>query len=385
MKCSKCGAEIEEGKLYCSVCGAEVQLVPEYDTLGNYMRQKEREKAQEEEENRLHAEMLRRKQQQQEELEKQKKKKKQKQSLLIGCCLLAACIVALLLFKWVMDRKNFNSYDFQMDRAETAYSNHNYEKAQEYVERAVALAGEGNQDALLLQAQILTGMGENEEAAAVLEKILEEDPENGTCFGMLIRLYDSEGDTEKIKEFLDNCTSEELKEKYSSYIAGEAVFGLVAGTYNEPKKLELYAPSGKDTIYYTTDGSDPTTKSPVYEKALELSEGTTTVKTLVVNERGIAGEITENTYVIELDPPEAPAISPSSGTFTSDMMTKIYVIVPEDCQAYYAFDEKPTKETGTLYTGPVDMLEGDHTFYAIVVDKYGKSSSAGAQTYVLEG
>lgn len=143
-----------------------MQLVPEYDTLGNYMRQKEREKAQEEEENRLHAEMLRRKQQQQEELEKQKKKKKQKQSLLIGCCLLAACIVALLLFKWVMDRKNFNSYDFQMDRAETAYSNHNYEKAQEYVERAVALAGEGNQDALLLQAQILTGMGENEEAAA---------------------------------------------------------------------------------------------------------------------------------------------------------------------------------------------------------------------------
>ena len=45
MKCSKCGAEIEEGKLYCSVCGAEVQLVPEYDTLGNYMRQKEREGA----------------------------------------------------------------------------------------------------------------------------------------------------------------------------------------------------------------------------------------------------------------------------------------------------------------------------------------------------
>lgn len=379
MRCSKCGAEIEEGKLYCSVCGAEVQLVPEYDTLGNYMRQKEKERAQEEEAARRQEELLRRKQQQ----EEAERKRRTKKSLLIGVGLLVVCIGALLIFKWYMDHKNFNSYDFQMDKAEIAYSNHKFDEAEEYVERAVELAGSDNQDARMLQAQILTGQGENEEAAAILEDILREDPENGTCFGLLLRLYESEGESGKIKELLDNCPSQELKDKYSSYISQGAIYGLPEGTYDEPKTLELYATSGKDKIYYTTDGSDPTEESTPYQGAISLEEGTTTVKTVVINDRGIASDIISKTYTIQLDPPDPPDISPSSGTFTSDMKTMIYVIVPEGCRAYYAFDEEPTTES-TPYTGPVDMLEGEHTFYAIVVDEYGKVSTPGSQTYVLK-
>lgn len=379
MRCSKCGAEIEEGKLYCSVCGAEVQLVPEYDTLGNYMRQKEQQKAQEEEAAKRQEEILRRKQQQ----EEAERKKRTRKSLLIGICLLAICIGALLIFKWYMDHKNFNSYEFQMNKAETAFSNHKFEEAEEYIERAVELAGSDNQDARILQAQILTGQGENEEAAAILEELLEEDPENSTCFGLLLRLYEAEGESEKIKEMLDNCDSQDLLDKYSSYISPEAIYGLPEGTYDEPKTLELYAASNKDKIYYTTDGSDPTEKSTLYQEGIALEEGTTTVKTVVINDRGIASDIASKTYTIQLDPPDPPDISPSSGTFTSDMKTKIYVIVPEGCKAYYAFDEEPTTDS-TPYTGPVDMLDGEHTFYAIVVDEYGKVSTPGSQTYVLK-
>lgn len=59
---------------------------------------------------------------------------------------------------------------------------------------------------------------------------------------MLIRLYDSEGDTEKIKELLDNCTSEELKEKYSSYIAEKQFSAWWQESYNDRKNWTL-APS----------------------------------------------------------------------------------------------------------------------------------------------
>ena len=31
MKCEKCGAEIEEGKLYCEKCGYGIQIVPDYN------------------------------------------------------------------------------------------------------------------------------------------------------------------------------------------------------------------------------------------------------------------------------------------------------------------------------------------------------------------
>ena len=37
MKCSKCGAPIRSGHLYCDKCGHEVQLVPDYNPLGNMM------------------------------------------------------------------------------------------------------------------------------------------------------------------------------------------------------------------------------------------------------------------------------------------------------------------------------------------------------------
>ena len=64
------------------------------------------------------------------------------------------------------------------------------------------------------------------------------------------------------------------------------------------------------------------------------------------------------------------------------MDTSIQVVVPDGCKVYYAFDQKPTEKTGTLYKGAVDMPAGEHTFYAIAVNDYGKSSYAASETYV---
>ena len=64
------------------------------------------------------------------------------------------------------------------------------------------------------------------------------------------------------------------------------------------------------------------------------------------------------------------------------MDTSIYVIVPEGCTAYYAFDERPTVNS-TEYTGPVSMKAGTHIFYAIIQDENGKVSAAASATYTL--
>ena len=87
------------------------------------------------------------------------------------------------------------------------------------------------------------------------------------------------------------------------------------------------------------------------------------------------------TYSVLYPVPDTPKIAPSSGTFTEGMDTSIQVIVPDGCKVYYAFDQKPTEKTGTLYTGPVDMPAGEHTFYVIAVNGYGKSSYASSETY----
>ena len=93
-------------------------------------------------------------------------------------------------------------------------------------------------------------------------------------------------------------------------------------------------------------------------------------------------QVIPNTYTVELARPDPPQIAPSSGEYTTAMDTSIYVIVPEGCTAYYAFDERPTVNS-TEYTGPVSMKAGTHIFYAIIQDENGKVSAAASATYTL--
>ena len=36
MKCSYCGAPVEEGRVFCLNCGEEIQWVPEYNPISSY-------------------------------------------------------------------------------------------------------------------------------------------------------------------------------------------------------------------------------------------------------------------------------------------------------------------------------------------------------------
>ena len=154
--------------------------------------------------------------------------------------------------------------------------------------------------------------------------------------------------------------------------------------YNEPKTLSLYSKEDEDQIYYTTDGTDPTSSSNLYTDSIALKEGQTIIKAVTVNKKGITSDIVSKTYTIAYEAPDPPQISPSSGSFTTDMDTNIYIIVPKGCRAYYAFDKKPTI-ADELYQEdqPVKMLKGTHTFYAILVDEHNKVSSPGSAIYKL--
>lgn len=134
-------------------------------------------------------------------------------------------------------------------------------------------------------------------------------------------------------------------------------------------------------IYYTTDGTAPDTSSKKYSSPVRLEEGKTIVRAIAVNSLGVESEETEAAYTINLKVPSAPKISPKDGSYTSRTTTKITVAVPFGYKSYYAFDQKPTKDS-TPYTGPVDMLEGEHIFYAILVNEDGTESIAASATYI---
>lgn len=74
-------------------------------------------------------------------------------------------------------------------------------------------------------------------------------------------------------------------------------FNPEAGTYNAVQNVTISAEAGT-TIYYTLDGTDPTTESNVYASAIEISK-TTTVKAIAVKDEKVS-LIASATYTINL-------------------------------------------------------------------------------------
>ncbi|MBF8984237.1 chitobiase/beta-hexosaminidase C-terminal domain-containing protein [Lutibacter sp. B2] len=71
---------------------------------------------------------------------------------------------------------------------------------------------------------------------------------------------------------------------------------VAAGTYNEAQNIALTAEEGA-TIYYTTDGSDPTTNSREYTTAIAINE-TTTLKAIAVDVEGNVSNVFMAEYII---------------------------------------------------------------------------------------
>ena len=78
-------------------------------------------------------------------------------------------------------------------------------------------------------------------------------------------------------------------------------FSLDAGSYSGTQSVELSCATDGASIYYTTDGSTPTTSSTLYSSAISVSE-TTTIKAIGVKAGLENSTVSSATYTITTDP-----------------------------------------------------------------------------------
>ena len=97
--------------------------------------------------------------------------------------------------------------------------------------------------------------------------------------------------------FTLNINTNELTAVAAPQFATTPVFSLASGTYESNQTVTITGTAG--TIYYTTDGSDPSTSSNVYSEAISLDdEGTYTIKAIAVKD-GNTSTVASATYTIK--------------------------------------------------------------------------------------
>ncbi len=112
-----------------------------------------------------------------------------------------------------------------------------------------------------------------------------------------------------------SITSEGSFDNYSTTCQGALAaptFSVAEGTYNTAQSVVITADEG--TIYYTLDGTTPTSASTQYTEAIVLDEcGTTTIKAIAISSES-ESPVASAIYTISLPIPANDADNPYTGT-----------------------------------------------------------------------
>ncbi|MBL0387484.1 PHB depolymerase family esterase [Tumebacillus sp. ITR2] len=151
---------------------------------------------------------------------------------------------------------------------------------------------------------------------------------------------------------------------------------LEGNTFGGAVTVTLTPNDPTTTIYYTTNGTTPTTSSARYSGALTFS-ATTTLKYYGVNGAGYASQVQTQTYTIS---PFSLTANPAGGTYAGAQSVSLAMNMPGSI--YYTTDGTTPSTTSTLYSGPIQVATSKTVKY-IGVDGAGNQSAVQSQTYTI--
>lgn len=135
---------------------------------------------------------------------------------------------------------------------------------------------------------------------------------------------------------------------YNFYLPAPT-FSIVSGTYNTVQNVEINCTAEGAKIYYTTDGTEPTSSSTEYTTAVTIDK-TKTIKAIAVKEGWENSSIVKAEYTLKV-----PAI-----TYTPDPSNQFdeSVTVTLTCNGatiYYTIDSTDSTNASTLYTNSITV------------------------------
>jgi len=156
-------------------------------------------------------------------------------------------------------------------------------------------------------------------------------------------------------------------------------FSPAAGTYTTTQSVTISDGSSGATIYYTTNGTTPTTSSTKYTGAISVS-ASETLKAIAVASGSTNSAVATAAYTIALVLP-TPTFSPAAGTYTTAQSVTISD-GSSGATIYYTTNGTTPTTSSTKYTGAISVSASE-TIEAIAVASGSTNSAVATAAYTI--
>jgi len=162
--------------------------------------------------------------------------------------------------------------------------------------------------------------------------------------------------------------------------AAAPAFSVAAGTYTSVQTVALSDTTSGAAIYYTTNGTTPTTSSTLYSGPITVSSSET-IEALATATGYTASSVSTAAYVINLPVAATPTFSPVAGTYTSTQSVSL-ADTTAGAKIYYTTDGSTPTASSTLYSGAISVTATE-TINAIAVASGYANSAVGTAAYTI--
>ncbi len=157
------------------------------------------------------------------------------------------------------------------------------------------------------------------------------------------------------------------------------VMSPVGGTFSGTQSVTLSTTTPSATIYYTTNGTNPTTSSTQYTGAITVAS-TTTIKAFAVRSGYADSAVTTEVYTI-IPVAVMPVLTPTGGTFGSTVTLSMSTTTP-GATIYYTTNGSTPSAGSTVYSGSIS-ISATTTVKAIAIKSGYTDSPINTQVYTI--
>lgn len=167
-----------------------------------------------------------------------------------------------------------------------------------------------------------------------------------------------------------------------SALAATPVLSVASGTYTTIQSLAITDSTPGVTIYYTTNGTVPSTNSAVYTGPIPILAKTNSIQAIAMETGYVSSAVGTANYTLNLPAPVAPVISQASGVYSGTQTVTISDATPNTVIYYTTNGTTPTMSS-PVYIGAISVSASE-TVVAIAAYGYALSTPVSAQ-YTISG